>query len=71
MCKIVHRDISVGNMLILPTLLFGSEGDIIGVIWSGILTDWELAKDASVAYTRQPERTVRSMIYCPEVCAIN
>ncbi|RDX50652.1 hypothetical protein OH76DRAFT_433329 [Lentinus brumalis] len=58
MCKIVHRDISVGNMLILPTLLFGSEGDIIGVIWIGVLTDWELAKDASVAYSRrQPERT--------------
>ncbi|TFK83357.1 hypothetical protein K466DRAFT_529000, partial [Polyporus arcularius HHB13444] len=57
MCKIVHRDISVGNMLILPTLLFGSEGVIIGVIWSGILTDWELAKDAGVMFARQPERT--------------
>ncbi|TFK84675.1 hypothetical protein K466DRAFT_665016 [Polyporus arcularius HHB13444] len=56
-CKIIHRDISVGNMLIIPTLLLGSNGKILGVLWKGVLSDWELAKDVDVAFARQPERT--------------
>ncbi|RPD57704.1 hypothetical protein L227DRAFT_506295 [Lentinus tigrinus ALCF2SS1-6] len=55
-CNIIHRDVSVGNILILP-MLFRKDGSIVGIIWSGILTDWELAKDVRVACARQPERT--------------
>ncbi|RPD57691.1 hypothetical protein L227DRAFT_655264 [Lentinus tigrinus ALCF2SS1-6] len=55
-CNIIHRDVSVGNILILP-MLFRKDGSIVGIIWSGILTDWELAKDVRVKCARQPERT--------------
>ncbi|KAI0354479.1 hypothetical protein OH77DRAFT_1548724 [Trametes cingulata] len=57
--KLLHRDISAGNVLILPRLVKDESGVEI-VEWYGILTDWELAKrvpegEADVA--RQPERT--------------
>ncbi|RPD53576.1 hypothetical protein L226DRAFT_488350 [Lentinus tigrinus ALCF2SS1-7] len=55
-CSIIHRDISVGNILILPTLIY-TMANVPAVYWSGVLTDWELAKDVTVGFARQPERT--------------
>ncbi|KAI0368180.1 hypothetical protein BV20DRAFT_475388 [Pilatotrama ljubarskyi] len=58
--KLLHRDISAGNVLILPTLVKNDAGVEV-VRWRGVLTDWELAKrvpepgEQDVA--RQPERT--------------
>ncbi|KAI0354094.1 hypothetical protein OH77DRAFT_1426513 [Trametes cingulata] len=58
--RLLHRDISAGNVLILPTLVKEENGEEI-VEWRGVLTDWELAKavpqkgEEDVA--RQPERT--------------
>ncbi len=53
---ILHRDVSGGNILILP-VCEGSE-----IEWVGILADWEMSKPLdSVVVTlkpRQPERTV-------------
>ena len=46
-CNILHRDISVGNVLILPTIVVTSnktKGQRISVMWCGVLSDWELAK---------------------------
>ncbi|EIW60846.1 uncharacterized protein TRAVEDRAFT_120707, partial [Trametes versicolor FP-101664 SS1] len=57
--NLLHRDISSGNVLILPryTTVDGKEK----VRWFGILTDWELAKTVCKKGTedkaRQPERT--------------
>ncbi|OJT07269.1 hypothetical protein TRAPUB_1866 [Trametes pubescens] len=56
---LLHRDISCGNVLILPrhVMVNGKET----VEWRGVLTDWELAKtvpkDGTDDKARQPERT--------------
>ena len=34
----------------------------MGVRWCGVLSDWELAKDASLMASSQPERTVRDLL---------
>ncbi|KAI0668356.1 hypothetical protein C8Q78DRAFT_1081234 [Trametes maxima] len=58
--KLLHRDISIGNILILPTTE-AKEDESRVVVRHGILTDWELAKplcdDESQECQRQPERT--------------
>ena len=63
--KIIHRDISSGNILILPTFEErddGNGGTKFVVSWRGILADWELSKPISDnpedELARQPERTV-------------
>ncbi|EIW53065.1 uncharacterized protein TRAVEDRAFT_53480 [Trametes versicolor FP-101664 SS1] len=58
--QLLHRDISAGNVLILPRLVKDQQGKEI-VQWRGVLTDWELAKTYLVKRSdekaRQPERT--------------
>ncbi|KAI0631828.1 hypothetical protein C8Q77DRAFT_1272713 [Trametes polyzona] len=57
---LLHRDISAGNILILPRVIEDGDGTEI-VAWVGVLTDWELAKsvknDPEQDKARQPERT--------------
>ncbi|KAI0648434.1 hypothetical protein C8Q79DRAFT_575387 [Trametes meyenii] len=57
--KMLHRDISIGNILIHPTIQ-GEDG-ACRVVRRGILTDWELSKSlcdaGSEECQRQPERT--------------
>ena len=52
---IIHRDISVGNILLWKD----RDGE-----WYGLLNDWELSKRHNVDYgeNRQPDRTVRIVI---------
>ncbi|KAI0327888.1 hypothetical protein GY45DRAFT_1079989 [Cubamyces sp. BRFM 1775] len=56
---LLHRDISTGNILILPRIV--EKNGKKKVSWHGLLTDWELAKyvpkDDALGRTRQPERT--------------
>ncbi|TFK81213.1 hypothetical protein K466DRAFT_444058, partial [Polyporus arcularius HHB13444] len=53
----IHRDVSGGNILILPCIVTSEAGRRF-MIWIGILTDWELAKGLSdERKPRQPERT--------------
>ncbi|KAI1784568.1 hypothetical protein LXA43DRAFT_1122363 [Ganoderma leucocontextum] len=63
-CKILHRDVSVGNILILPALnitISKTKGQKISVMWGGVLGDWELAKRCPAEHVtqnaRQPHRT--------------
>ena len=42
--RLLHRDISSGNLLILPKLGRGSEGVIPSITYTGILSDWEMSK---------------------------
>lgn len=62
--ELLHRDISAGNVLILPRLEVKDGKEVVR--WHGVLTDWELAKpylkvrDREKA--RQPERTVRRRV---------
>ena len=42
--RILHCDISGGNILIYPKVKRDSEGNDPVLIWTGILTDWELSK---------------------------
>ncbi|TBU23670.1 hypothetical protein BD311DRAFT_868640 [Dichomitus squalens] len=42
--RILHCDISGGNILIYPKIKRDQEGNNPLLIWTGILTDWELAK---------------------------
>ncbi|RDX50666.1 hypothetical protein OH76DRAFT_1402286 [Lentinus brumalis] len=54
---IIHRDVSGGNILILPCIVTIEDGRRF-IQWTGILTDWELAKGLSdPRKPRQPERT--------------
>ncbi|KAI0641599.1 hypothetical protein C8Q79DRAFT_918749, partial [Trametes meyenii] len=60
--SVLHRDISAGNVIIRPQLrLIPSRLGWNRVVWTGILTDWELAKvvpkDGTKQAARQPERT--------------
>ncbi|KAI0773119.1 hypothetical protein BD413DRAFT_711252 [Trametes elegans] len=58
----LHRDISAGNMMILPRI--EDQDGRKCVTWRGVLIDWELAKyvpkDDSAQRAPQPERTVRT-----------
>ncbi len=67
---ILHRDVSGGNILILPVRRTPKAGrpepEII--VWIGMLADWEMSKPLSsvVAFLkpRQPERTVCDSQQC-------
>ena len=51
----LHRDISGGNILILPKVTGRT------IKWTGLLTDWEMSKPTDYkGVGRQPERTVSS-----------
>ncbi|KAI1781857.1 hypothetical protein LXA43DRAFT_593685 [Ganoderma leucocontextum] len=54
--RLLHRDISGGNMLIYPNVRLEDDGKGESMVWTGILTDWELAKPIDV-----PEETPRSL----------
>ncbi|RPD77244.1 hypothetical protein L226DRAFT_363187 [Lentinus tigrinus ALCF2SS1-7] len=54
LCGYIHRDVSAGNILILPTIR--QHGDKRVVYWQGILADWELAKHKDINYAREPDR---------------
>ncbi len=63
--SLLHRDVSSGNILILPTVICADpERGQWGVLWVGMLCDWELAKLIPIApvksLARQPHRTVRA-----------
>ncbi|TBU58948.1 hypothetical protein BD310DRAFT_977001 [Dichomitus squalens] len=56
----IHRDISSGNILILPKFVIPDDGDgntTLRIRWRGILADWELSKPLQDVGARQPERT--------------
>ncbi|EJF59448.1 hypothetical protein DICSQDRAFT_172045 [Dichomitus squalens LYAD-421 SS1] len=56
--QLLHRDISGGNILILPKV--SNEEDGIRILkWTGILADWEMSKPLQnpLSRPRQPERT--------------
>ncbi|KAI8983168.1 hypothetical protein BD414DRAFT_508316 [Trametes punicea] len=59
--KIMHRDISGGNILILPKALVDPEDGTFLMKWTGLLVDWELSKPIAqsgpLCRARQPERT--------------
>ncbi|KAI0808264.1 hypothetical protein C8Q74DRAFT_1434838 [Fomes fomentarius] len=56
---ILHRDVSGGNILILPVYVENQGGNAIA--WRGILADWEMSKPLNGSgqpdHARQPERT--------------
>ena len=51
---IIHRDISAGNILLYQA----PNG-----AWIGLLNDWEVSKKVDAQIARQPDRTVRFMIW--------
>ncbi|KAI0641580.1 hypothetical protein C8Q79DRAFT_987985 [Trametes meyenii] len=60
--RVLHRDISAGNVIIRPHLEdVAGKPDVKRVVWAGVLTDWELAKvvpqEGEKEIARQPERT--------------
>ncbi|TBU40237.1 hypothetical protein BD309DRAFT_900258 [Dichomitus squalens] len=40
----LHRDISSGNLLILPKIKRGPQGRGVWIAWTGVLSDWEMSK---------------------------
>ena len=60
--NVVHRDVSSGNILILPKVVDNKNTGKPRVAWRGLLADWELSKPIHEAEPllrpRQPPRTV-------------
>ncbi|KAI0780150.1 hypothetical protein C8Q74DRAFT_1447525 [Fomes fomentarius] len=60
-CKLIHRDISSGNILILPVFVKKPGETGLRVVWKGILCDWEVSKPIAESKAkekaRQPQRT--------------
>ncbi|EJF59459.1 hypothetical protein DICSQDRAFT_17506, partial [Dichomitus squalens LYAD-421 SS1] len=46
--QLLHRDISGGNILIYPKVRCDEDGQNPSLVWSGILSDWELSKPVGV-----------------------
>lgn len=69
-CKIIHRDISGGNILIFPTLVQKPGTRSFYVSWQ----DWELSKPTMDCeggrVARQPERTVSSYLPCTRTTSL-
>ena len=69
--QILHRDISGGNILIIPCILTDKNGAEIK--WRGLLTDWEMSKPINLDQpkgieARQLERTVSGCdMFAPNV----
>ncbi|EJF56423.1 hypothetical protein DICSQDRAFT_141278 [Dichomitus squalens LYAD-421 SS1] len=42
--RLLHRDISGGNILIYPKVKRDSNGTNPAIVWTGLLVDWELSK---------------------------
>lgn len=65
--KIIHRDVSSGNILILPQVVHVRKTDKYHVVWRGILADWELSKPVGTTEPfmrpRQPPRTVGFLVF--------
>lgn len=57
--KILHRDVSIGNMLIVEREVGGPDGSKLQR--RGLLTDWELSKSLDENDQRQPHRTVTGL----------
>ncbi|KAI0359376.1 hypothetical protein OH77DRAFT_1517852 [Trametes cingulata] len=59
--QILHRDVSGGNVLILPKVSYDRQTEQTSVKWRGLLADWEMSKPISdkeqVRRPRQPPRT--------------
>ncbi|TBU38176.1 hypothetical protein BD309DRAFT_547695 [Dichomitus squalens] len=54
--RVIHCDVSSGNILILPTFIASDDDDgkrVVRIRWRGILADWELSKPVS-----EPEQDV-------------
>ena len=61
--NVLHRDISGGNILIYPRVRRDRNGRNPQMVWSGLLSDWELAKPIdtveAASKATQEERMVR------------
>ncbi|KAI0323287.1 hypothetical protein GY45DRAFT_1376437 [Cubamyces sp. BRFM 1775] len=59
--KVMHRDVSSGNIFIYPEVAYRAATGSYHVMRTGILADWELSKPANAKETpmrpRQPPRT--------------
>nr|VWO96516.1 Uncharacterized protein [Ganoderma boninense] len=54
---VLHRDVSGGNLLILPKVVKDARG-AAAIKWTGLLADWEMSKPKDYrGLGRQPERT--------------
>ena len=56
--KIIHRDVSGGNIIILPKRVYIQPWGRYWIKWLGLLVDWELSKpvesDVPLTLARQP-----------------
>ncbi|KAI8976342.1 hypothetical protein BD414DRAFT_539335 [Trametes punicea] len=57
----IHRDVSSGNVLIYPRIVYSATDNALQVRWTGLLADWEMSKSVKdneeLLRPRQPPRT--------------
>ncbi|KAH9927531.1 uncharacterized protein BXZ73DRAFT_102661 [Epithele typhae] len=56
-CHLLHRDVSAGNILLLPRFEHDESEGMSLIGWAGILADWEMAKSTRAIGPRVPLRT--------------
>lgn len=64
--RLLHRDISSGNVMIYPKIKRHGAARRTSMVWTGILTDWELSKpvdaDKAPSEMLQVHRLVRQSV---------
>ena len=65
--RLLHRDVSAGNVMIRPSLSSMVDGNGMKTVeWKGILTDWELAKEVPFPVPNDPEKSKEISARKPE-----
>ncbi len=64
--RILHRDISGGNILICPKILRQRDGAKRSIMWTGILIDCELSKPVDTHDAASRATRAHRMVQCPK-----
>ena len=68
-CRIMHCDVSTGNIIVYPRIVYDAEKQETSLSLSGMLVDWELARIAPVGELRVSIREDIRLVSSPSSSA--